>query len=89
MKLHYSATAVRDLKRLHEFIAEKNPSAAKRYSQQLLKQLQGLVLQPHQGQVLEAEQSVRELVARNYIVRYQIKENELIILKIWHGKELR
>jgi toxin ParE1/3/4 len=89
MNLRYSAPAVRDLMRLHEFIAENNPAAAKRYSQQLLKQVKSLVLQPLQGQALDAEPSVRELVARNYIIRYEIKENELIILKRWHGKELR
>ncbi len=89
MKLQFTHTATRDLMRLRQFIASKNPAAAKRYSRRLLKQINNLLAQPKLGKILEAEPSVRELVARDYIVRYQIKNDALIILKIWHGKELR
>lgn len=89
MKLLFTQTATRDLMRLHDFIAKENPSAAKRYSQQLIKQINSLLEQPQQGKALQAEPSVRQLIARDYIVRYQQKNSNLIILKIWHGKELR
>jgi len=89
MKLYFTATASRDLIRLREFIAKKNPLAAKKYSQQLIKQIKNLLKQPQLGKPLLEEPTVRQLVARDYIVRYQAIENQLIVLKIWHGKEER
>lgn len=36
---------------------------------------------------------VRELVvpygARGYIVRYQVRENAILIVRVWHGREDR
>jgi len=87
MKLLFTATANRDLIRLREFIAQHNPAAARKYSQQLFKQINDLLDQPQLGKPLSQEPTVRQLVARKYIIRYQIIENQLIVLKIWHGKE--
>jgi len=89
MRLVFTATASRDLMRLREFIAKKNPLAARKYSQQLIKQINSLLKQPQSGKAAEEALDVRELVARDYIVRYQLTEKQLIILKIWHKKELR
>ena len=89
MKLYFTATASRHLIRLREFIAKKNPVAARKYSQQLIKQIKSLLKQPQLGTPITEEPTVRQLVARDYIVRYQVIESQLIVLKIWHGKEKR
>ena len=89
MKLTFSVTAIRDLVRLREFIREKNPQAAQKSSSQLKKNIQALVDQPNMGLPIEDLEDFRELVARDYIVRYRLLPNEIVILKIWHGKEER
>ena len=89
MKLTFSVTAIRDLVRLREFIREKNPQVAQKSSSQLKKNIQALVDQPNMGLPIEDLEDFRELVARDYIVRYRLLPNEIVILKIWHGKEER
>lgn len=89
MKLQFTEQAVNDIVRLREFIAEKNPKAAKRIGDQLIDHIERLVDQPQLGHVLEALPDVREWVARDYVVHYLVLEQKLIVLQIWHGKEDR
>ena len=32
---------------------------------------------------------VRELVAGDYVVRYTVRDEDVIVLRVWHGRELR
>lgn len=89
MKLLFTEQAVDDIVRLREFIAEKNPKAAKRISAQLIDHIERLMDQRQLGHVLEALPDVHEWVARDYVVHYLVSEQKLIILQIWHGKEDR
>ena len=89
MKLEFSASSVRDLIRLRDFIALHNPQAAERISLRLRQAIGKLVLHPDIGRpVLELE-NVRELIAGDYVVRYSWFEDIVFILRIWHGKEYR
>lgn len=89
MKLSFTASAGRDLLRLRDFIEPKNPQAAQKASSQLMKNIQTLVDQPNMGVPVEGLEDFRELVARDYIVRYRLLPSEIVIVKIWHGKEDR
>jgi len=77
------------LERLREFVALKNPRAARRVSQRLLQSIRHLVDQPALGVEVEELPGVRELVSGDYIVSYTVKDSNLYILRIWHGKEDR
>ncbi|QSJ14179.1 type II toxin-antitoxin system RelE/ParE family toxin [Nostoc sp. UHCC 0702] len=89
MKLQFSNSAVQDLVRLREFIAQNNPQAAERVSLRLRQAIGKLVLYPDIGRpVLELE-NVRELFAGNYVVRYLREEDTIFVLRVWHGKEFR
>lgn len=87
MKLQFTQSAQRDLVRLREFIAEVNPSAAVRVSQRLKKFIQRINDQPEMGVNVENIPGVQDLVAGDYIVRYMVLEQDIYILRIWHGKE--
>jgi plasmid stabilization system protein ParE len=50
VKLQFTAKALDDLARLHQFVAEKNPAAADRIRDQLLGSFQSLLEQPMSGQ---------------------------------------
>lgn len=69
--------------------AKKNPQAAQKASRQLKKNVQSLVDQPNMGTPVEELEDFRELIARDYIVRYRVLSDEIVILNIWHGKEDR
>ncbi|WP_347332705.1 type II toxin-antitoxin system RelE/ParE family toxin [Marinimicrobium locisalis] len=89
MKVTYTARAGRDFARLRDFIRQKNPQAAQKAGRQLKKNIQTLVDQPQMGTPVEELENFRELVARDYIVRYRVLSDEIVILNIWHGKEDR
>lgn len=87
MKLKFTAQALKDLHRLKEFIAKKNPIAATKYIERLLKVIRQLISQPKSGKELEEEPLARQFVAGDYIVRYAIRGETIYVLHIWHGKE--
>ena len=90
MKLQFSNVAVEDLVRLKEFIAQHNPEAAKKVAKRLRGAIQGLIKTPQIGRpVTDIPGEIRELVFGKYIIRYEVRQNILYILRVWHGKENR
>ena len=91
MKVRYTREAIDDLRRLREFIVCKNSVAAQRIVKELLSGIDRLRVFPKMGvQVLRAPQPglVRDLFIGNYTIRYLIAEQELMILRLWHSKEM-
>ena len=91
MKIGYTPEAIHDLDRLREFIEIKNPVASQRVAKELLLCIDKLKVFPKMGvRVLRAPQPelVRDLFIGNYTVRYLTAKEELIILRLWHGKEI-
>ncbi|MFN6562167.1 MAG: type II toxin-antitoxin system RelE/ParE family toxin [Nostoc sp. ChiSLP01] len=89
MKLQFSVSAVQDLVRLREFIAQNNPQAAERVSLRLRQAIGKLVLYPDIGRPVPELENVRELIAGNYVVRYFRESDTIFVLRVWHGKEFR
>lgn len=89
MILGFTHSALRDLIRLRNFIAEKNPQAAERTSQRLRQSIHLLLEQPDIGVNLPDLPGVRDLISGGYIVRYTVFGDAIYILRIWHGKEAR
>jgi len=89
MNLQFTYSAQRDLVRLREFIAEKNPQAADRISLRLRQSIQRLVDQPDIGVNVAELPGVQDLVSGDYIVRYIVLKDAVCVLRIWHGKEDR
>lgn len=89
MNLQFTHHAQRDLIRLREFIAEKNPTAARRISQRLRKSIHRLIEQPEMGVNVSELPGVQELISGDYVVRYAVLDDGVVILRIWHEKEDR
>ena len=90
MNLRFTPEAVEDLVRLRTFIEEKNPSAAQRIARDLLLGMEKLKVFPEIGLKVERAfepQRIRDLFVGNYTVRYLIGDGEIVVLRIWHGKE--
>jgi toxin ParE1/3/4 len=91
VKISYTKEAIADLERLRKFIEPKNPYAARRVSSELLDGIGNLRTFPKMGlPVARAPDpdSIRDLFVGQYTVRYLIDTNRVIILRIWHGKEV-
>jgi len=90
MRLLFSRAALSDLMRLREFIAEHNPTAAFLISKRLRGAINSLIGSPQMGRPVEnIIGEIRELIWGRYVVRYEIREDDLFVLRVWHGKESR
>jgi len=90
MNLFFSRSAVHDLVRLREFIAQHSPNAAGRISKRLRGAILELVNHPQIGRpVPDLPGEIRELIFGKYVVRYEVRARELFVLRIWHAKEDR
>mgnify|MGYP001546436695 CR=1 FL=1 len=89
MKLSFSELAVEDLSRLRKFVVD-NHGDAQHVARQLIGSIRKLLFAPQIGRLIsELPGEVREMVFGKYIIRYAIIENQVYILRIWHGKEHR
>lgn len=92
MTLVYSEQAVADLVRLRDFIAEKDPVAASRIAEQLIERIEKLQVFPLMGSSVSnapIQETVRDMVFGNYVVRYTARTQTLIVLRVWHHFEDR
>lgn len=90
MKLVYTDEAIDDLKRLREFVAEHNLSAAARIATELVGKIELFPDFPRMGTPVEmapVPDSVRDMVFGKYVVRYSVHVSAIIILRVWHGLE--
>ena len=86
------ATARADLIRLHTFIQPHNPRAAKQSSEKILKAAKLILDNPIIGTPIDGRQDYELFTpfGKNaYILRYQIIEQNIVILKIWYSREER
>jgi plasmid stabilization system protein ParE len=90
VKLVYTDEAIDDLKRLREFVAVHNPSAAARIATELVGKIELLPDFPKMGTAVEmapVPDSVRDMVFGKYVVRYSVHASAIITLRVWHGLE--
>ena len=91
MKISYTQEAINDLERLRKYIESKNAFAARRISSELLDGIGNLHSFPKMGlPVARAPdpEVIRDLFVGQYTVRYLLDEDHLVILRVWHGKEI-
>ena len=90
MNLRFAPETIEDLIRLREFIEKKNPTAAQRIAGDLLLGMEKLKVFPEIGLKVERAfepHRIRDLYIGNYTVRYLIGDGEIVVLRLWHGKE--
>ena len=91
MNILYSPEAIDDLVRLREFIAAKNPYAAKHIAQKLLSGIEKLKDFPEIGLSVQRSpepEKIRDLFITNYTIRYFIGQETIFILRVWHGEKI-
>jgi len=94
MKLEYTPQAINDLKRLHDFVADKHPLAARRIALELREAAEKLKAFPLIGLPVSRapdSQRIRDLYSGRYTLRYRlapsVNSDVIQVLRIWHGKE--
>jgi plasmid stabilization system protein ParE len=94
VKLIVSRAAQADLERLHAFLVKQNPAAALQAATSLDNAMRSLDAFPKRG-LPSGVSGVRELIVpfgrSAYVVRYAVLADtgEIVVLRIWHGRERR
>jgi len=89
----YAPGAIRDLQRLREFLRPKNPLAATRAAEAIIKAIRVLGHRPQIGRpVEEAPDDYREWLIdfgdSGYVARYRFDGKAVTILAVRHQKEV-
>lgn len=94
-KIEWLPEATEDVARLREFIKKENPLVAKNAGQRILSVINLLTKNPEAGMPAPDEDcdEFRDIYAPfgkgGYTVRYRIKQQSIIIVRVWHSREDR
>ena len=91
MKIVWTVVANGDLQRLHAFLAPHAPAAAAKIVQALVQAPDRLLEFPRLGMKLFVYEprEVRRIIVGDYELRYEIANEAIIILRLWHHREDR
>ena len=91
MELKWTSKALSDLVRLYDFLAPVNKQAAARIVQSLTAVPARLKEYSRIGEKLEEfePREVRRILVNHYEMRYEIRESNIYVLRIWHTREER
>ena len=91
MELKWTSKALSDLTRLYEFLAPLNQKVAAHAVQSLTAASITLLDNPRIGeQLFQFEpREVRRIIITQYEIRYEIQENTIYLLRLWHTREER
>jgi len=89
----FTPGAIRDLERLRDFLRPKNPAAAKRAGESIIKAVKALGHQPQIGRpVPDMSEQYREWPIdfgdSGYVARYRFDGETVTILAVRHQKEV-
>lgn len=90
--LIWTPQALADVQRLHSFLADKNPEAARRAVQTIRAGVRTLAAQPRAGHPADdMDPDFREWLIpfgqSGYIVLYRVMGDQAVLLAVRHGKE--
>jgi plasmid stabilization system protein ParE len=91
MEIRWATKALDDIERLYDFLAAVNKSAAAQAVQALVAAPARLRENPRVGERLEGFEphEVRRIFVGRYEIRYQIQDDNIYVLRLWHTREDR
>jgi len=91
IELKWTSKGLSDLARLYEFLAPLNKAAAASTVQSLSRAPAQLLANPRIGeQLFEFEpREVRRILVGQYEIRYEIQNETMYVLRLWHTREGR
>lgn len=93
MTVRWLPPALDDIRRLYEFLVEKDPAAAARAVRAIRLGSIRLVDTPEIGRPLADGTGRRELLipfgAGAYVLRYRVHDEAVVVIRVWHSHEAR
>ena len=90
MQIIWSPLSLDRVMEIAKYIAQDNPTAAKKWVETLFEKVELLRSSPQSGRVVPETHSddIRELLYGNYRVIYRLEEKRVSILTVRHGKQI-
>ncbi|MEH1777721.1 MAG: type II toxin-antitoxin system RelE/ParE family toxin [Nostoc sp.] len=89
----WTLTAIDDLNRHYDFIKLNNADAAARAVQAIVSSGESLQQNPRRGAIIDEIAGSRKLLVSfgkyGFIIHYVILENDVVILRVYNGRENR
>ena len=89
MKVVWSDESLDDIQAVHDYIHEANPVAAARVADALFTAGRSLSYLPRRGRPGPAPGTRELVIVRPYIIVYEVGDDRVTILRIWHGAQQR
>ena len=93
MNVVFLPEAEDDIDRLYEFLLPKNPLAAQKAMLAIDEGIDMLTQHPLAGTPMREREGYRQLFVpfgrSAYVLRYRIEAENVIIVRVWHGREAR
>lgn len=92
MNVRWHRRALEDLDRLHDFLLARDADAAGRALEAVLAGAEKLGRHPRMGRLLPDGQRREwpvEFGAGAYVLRYRLAGDAVLIIRVWHSRELR
>ncbi len=89
-EIEWSSKAENDLNEIIDYIAQDSLEYALSFYEQLREKVENLIQFPRMGRIVPEldEPNIRELILRNYRIIYRIFENEVQIVRLFHGSRI-
>lgn len=93
IEIEWSAEALSDLNRFAHFLHEHHPHLADCVAREIIEQSHVLRQHPEMGRPIGGRQEYRQLVLQvlnaAYVFQYRYDGKSLVMLRIFHGREVR
>jgi toxin ParE1/3/4 len=88
MQVRFADAALTDIENIRTYISRDNPSAATRIAAAIIAGADRFSVNPLLGR-LGAMPGTFELIVRPYVLVYEIHRVEIVVLRVWHGRQRR
>lgn len=89
----WSPTASRDIERHYNYLLTRSSTTATKAVQKIIQTGGSLAQSPYRGTMLQSSIGLRKLLVSfgkyGYVIHYTVIEEEVVILRVYHGKENR
>jgi len=89
MRLKWTRSALADLQRILDYIAQDDPQAAKALAAGFRQTAEHLTSHPFIGRRGDLEGTRELMLHRNYLLTYRVSSEVVEILQIWHVAQNR